>query len=126
MSTTTHTDSAVPSSDEHKSDPGLARRRFRRLLILGGAVVLIALVVGFIPQLRERKTAAADTKQLAIPTVAVVSPISNTSGSGLNLPAEVKPWQETNIFSRVNDDHKNCLVGIWTPPQQNTLPPPSH
>src|SRR2546423_11291503 len=102
MSTTTYAGSAGLPSDKHKTDPVRARRRFRRILILGGAVVLIALVVGFIPQLRQRKTAAADTKQLAIPTVAVISPISNTSGSGLNLPAEVKPWQEASIYARVN------------------------
>src|SRR6266403_306467 len=121
MGTTTHTESAGPSSDEHKADPVSARRRFRRILILGGAVVLIALVVGFIPQLRERKTAAADTKQLAIPTVAVVSPISNTSGSGLNLPAEVRPWQEASIFSRVNGYLKSWLVDIGAHVEKDQL-----
>jgi RND family efflux transporter MFP subunit len=90
-------------------------------LILGGAVVLIALVVGFIPQLRERKTAAVDTKQLAIPTVAVVSPISNTSGSGLNLPAEVKPWQEASIYARVNGYLKSWLVDIGAHVEQDQL-----
>src|SRR5438105_6860514 len=121
MSTTTHTESAGPSSDEHKADPVLARRRFRRILILGGVVVLIALVVGFIPQLRQRKTAAADTKQLAIPTVAVVSPISNTSGSGLNLPAEVKPWQEASIYARVNGYLKSWLVDIGAHVEKDQL-----
>src|SRR5438445_10552961 len=109
MSTTTHTESAGPSSDEHKADPVLARRRFRRILILGGAVVLIALVVGFIPQLRERKTDEADTKQLAIPAVAVVSPSANTTGSGLNLPAEHKPWQEAAILAQENGHHKTWV-----------------
>src|SRR2546427_5475274 len=121
MSTTTHIDSAGPSSGEHKADPVLARRRFRRILILGGAVVLIALVVGFIPQLRERKTAAADTKQLAIPAVAVVSPSANTTGSGLNLPAEVKPWQEASIFARVNGYLKSWLVDIGAHVQKDQL-----
>src|SRR6266446_3543773 len=121
MSTITHTESAGPGSGEHKADPVLARRRFRRLLILGGAVVLIGLVVGFIPQLRQRKTAAADTKQLAIPTVAVVSPISNTSGSGLNLPAEVKPWQEASIFARVNGYLKSWLVDIGAHVEKDQL-----
>ena len=120
MSTTTHTGSAgLPSAG--KADPVLARRRFRRILIVGGAVALIALVVGFIPQLRQRKTAAADTKQLAIPTVAVVSPISNTSGSGLNLPAEVKPWQEASIYARVNGYLKSWLVDIGAHVEKDQL-----
>jgi RND family efflux transporter MFP subunit len=88
---------------------------------LGGVVVLIALIVGFIPQLRERKTAAADTKQLAIPTVSVVSPISNTSGSGLNLPAEVKPWQEASIYARVNGYLKSWLVDIGAHVEKDQL-----
>src|SRR6266851_6299931 len=111
MSTTTNTGSVSLPSDG-KSDPPRARRRFRRILIVGGAVVLIGLVIGFIPQLRERQTATADTNQLAIPTVAVVSPAASTPGSGLNLPAEVKPWQEASIFARVNGYLKSWLVDI--------------
>src|SRR6266496_6046514 len=99
MNTTTYPGNAGLPSDEHKTDPVRARRRFRRILMVGGAVVLIALVIGFIPRLRERQTATADTKQLAIPAVAVVSPAASTPGSGLNLPAEVRPWQEASIFS---------------------------
>ena len=121
MSTTTHTESAGPSSGEQKLDPIRTRRRFRRILIVGGAVFLIALVAGFIPQLRQRQTATADTKELAIPTVAVVSPISNTSGSGLNLPAEVKPWQEASIFARVNGYLKSWLVDIGAHVQKDQL-----
>src|SRR5712672_1314602 len=109
---TTSTNGVGLSSGEQKLDPIRTRRRFRRILIGGGAVFSIALVVGFIPQLRQRQTATADTKELAIPTVAVVSPISNTSGSGLNLPAEVKPWQEASIFARVNGYLKSWLVDI--------------
>src|SRR5438552_5233419 len=120
MSTTT-TNGVGLSSGEQKLDPVLARRRFRRILIVGGAVVLIALVVGFIPQLQQRKTASADTKQLAIPTVAVVSPISNTSGSGLNLPAEVKPWQEASIYARVNGYLKSWLVDIGAHVEKDQL-----
>src|SRR5205823_4816556 len=76
------------------------------------ALLVIALVVGFIPQLRQRQIATADTNQLAIPTVAVVSPTVTTPGSGLNLPAEVRPWQEASIFARVNGYLKSWLVDI--------------
>jgi hypothetical protein len=75
---------------------------------VGGAVVLIALVVGFLPQLRQRQIAAADTKQLAVPTVAVVSPVATTPGSGLNLPAEVRPIQDARLI--VSDDFRQVLL----------------
>ena len=119
MSTTTPTDSV--GSNEHKAAPTQVRPRFRRILIVGGAVLAIALVVGFIPQLRQRQTAVADTKQLAIPTVAVVSPTVTTPGSGLNLPAEVKPWQEASIFARVNGYLKDWLVDIGAHVEKDQL-----
>jgi membrane fusion protein (multidrug efflux system) len=110
MSTTTPTNSV--GSDEHKPGSAQTRPRFRRILIVGGALLAIAFVVGFIPQLRQRQTAAADTKELAIPTVAVISPAVTTPNSGLNLPAEVKPWQEASIYARVNGYLKDWQVDI--------------
>src|SRR2546429_5248472 len=110
MSTTTPTDSV--SSDEDKTGPVRARRRHRFILMSGGAMLLIALVGGFVPQFRQRQTAAGDTKELAIPTVAVVSPTATTPQSGLNLPAEVRPWQDASIFARVNGYLKSWLVDI--------------
>jgi membrane fusion protein (multidrug efflux system) len=119
MSRTTPTDSV--GSDEHKSNSAQTRPRFRRILIVGGALLAIAFVVGFIPQLRQRQTAAADTKELAIPTVTVVSPTATRPSSGLNLPAEVKPWQEASIFARVNGYLKSWLVDIGAHVTQDQL-----
>jgi RND family efflux transporter MFP subunit len=118
---TTSTNGVGLSPGEQKLDPIRTRRRFRRILIVGGAVFLIALVAGFIPQLRERQTATADTKELAIPTVAVVSPSANTVGSGLNLPAEVRPWQDASIFARVNGYLKSWLVDIGAHVEKDQL-----
>src|SRR5690242_16670907 len=119
MNTTTPTDGV--GSDEHKGDPTRAHRRHRFILISGGALLLIALVGGFVPQFRQRQTATADTKELAIPTVAVVSPTITTPHSGLNLPAEVKPWQEAAIFARVNGYLKDWLVDIGAHVQKDQL-----
>jgi RND family efflux transporter MFP subunit len=112
MSTTTYSGVAGTPPDENKSDPVRPRRRLRRAIIIGGAVLLIALVVGFIPQWRQRQTATADTNELAIPTVGVVTPALTTPNSGLNLPAEVKPWQEASIFARANGFLKSWQVDI--------------
>ena len=119
MSATTPTDSV--GTDEHKQNPNRARRRHRFILMSGGALFLIALVSGFVPQFRQRQTAAADTKELAIPTVAVVSPTITTPNSGLNLPAEVKPWQEASIFARVNGYLKDWLVDIGAHVEKDQL-----
>ncbi len=112
MSTTTYSGGAGLTTGDNKADPVRSRRRFRRIIIIGGALLLIALVVGFIPQWRQRQTATADTNQLAIATVAVVTPTLTLPGSGLDLPAEVKPWQEASIFARANGFLKSWLVDI--------------
>jgi membrane fusion protein (multidrug efflux system) len=112
MSTTTYSGGAGLTSRDGKLDPVRPRQRYRRIMVVGGALLLIALVVGFIPQWRQRQTATADTNQLAIPTVGVVTPAITTPGSGLNLPAEVKPWQEASIFARANGFLKSWLVDI--------------
>src|SRR6266404_3920126 len=95
--------------------------RFRRILIVGGAVLLIALIVGFIPQWRQKQTATADAKELAVATVGVVSPVLTAPGSGLDLPAEVKPWQEASIFARANGFLKSWLVDIGAHGQKDQL-----
>jgi membrane fusion protein (multidrug efflux system) len=106
---------------EPKADPVQSRRRFRRVIIVGGALLLIALVVGFIPQWRQRQTATADTNQLAIATVGVVTPTLTLPGSGLDLPAEVKPWQEASIFARANGFLKSWLVDIGAHVEKDQL-----
>src|SRR6476620_3073016 len=99
----------------------MGRRGFRRIAVVGGAVLLSALVVGFVPRLSQRKQAAADTNQLAIPIVTVVSPTTGAPPDGLMLPAEVKPWQEASIFSRVNGYLKSWDVDIGAHVEQDQL-----
>jgi RND family efflux transporter MFP subunit len=88
---------------------------------VGGAILLIALVIGFIPQWRQRQTASADTNQLAVSKVVVVSPAATIPGSGLTLPAEVRPWLDTSIFAQVSGYLKNRLVDIGAHVQQGQL-----
>ena len=92
--------------------PAHWRRRLYLIVLLAGTFFAIALLAGFIPRWQQRQMSAADTSQLAVQSVAVVSPQLVTPGSGLDLPAEVRPWQEASIFSRVNGYLKNWDVDI--------------
>src|SRR5437763_17051737 len=74
--------------------PLFGKRGARRLIIIGGATLCLALVAGIAPRLLQRREATIDTKQLALPNVTVVSPSIGAAADGLILPAEVKPWQE--------------------------------
>jgi RND family efflux transporter MFP subunit len=71
--------------------------------------------------LSQRRQAAADTKQLEVPNVSVVSPSVGAPADGLTLPAEVKPWQEASIFSRVNGYLKSWVVDIGAHVDQDQL-----
>src|SRR4026207_2536943 len=95
------------------------QRGFRRIVVVGAAVLVGALVMGFVPRISQRKQAASDTNQLAVPTVSVVSPTTSAPPDGLMLPAEVRPWQEASIFSRVNGYLKSWLVDTGAPVEQD-------
>ena len=71
-------------------------------------------VIGLIPRFRQHRELSAETRQLSIPTVAVVSPKPGQSASGLSLPAEVKPLVEAPIYARANGYLKRRLVDIGT------------
>ena len=109
----------MPVPPEEASFTG--QHGFRRIAIVGAAVLLAALVVGFVPRLSLRERAASDTNQLAVPTVSVVSPTTAAPPDGLMLPAEVRPWQEASIFSRVNGYLKSWLVDIGAHVEQDQL-----
>jgi len=118
---TTYPSSVGPGSDEHKTEPIRPRGKHRFILISGGALLLIAWAGGFVTQFRQRQVTTADTKELAIPTVAVVSPTLTTPDSGLDLPAEVEAWQEAPIYARINGYLKNWLVDIGAHVQKDQL-----
>ncbi len=93
----------------------------------GAAAVIIALVIigglvlGFVPRWLQRTTAIADMNQLAISTVAVVSPAPGKTGSGLVLPAEVRPWREASIYARANGYLKDWVADIGAHVQAGQL-----
>src|ERR1700741_834168 len=98
-----------------------SRRRLYLILLGGGMLLALALLAGFVPRWQQRQQSAAATSQLGVQTVSVVSPQSVTPHSGLDLPAEVKPWQEASIYSRVNGYLKNWYVDIGAHVEQGQL-----
>ena len=124
MNGTTISNPLLTGLGERPAGPGMftfGKRGFRRLVMVGVALLALALVAGVLPRLSQRRQATTDTKQLAIPSVSVVSPSAGAPPDGLMLPAEVKPWQEASIFSRVNGYLKSWLVDIGAHVEQDQL-----
>src|SRR5437764_3606068 len=91
-----HTEQSIESG----KPASFGKRGALRLIVIGGALLCLAVIAGVVPRLSQRRQATVDTKQLAVPNVSVVSPSVGAPSDGLMLPAEVKPWQEARIFSR--------------------------
>jgi RND family efflux transporter MFP subunit len=89
--------------------------------MIGGALLVLALIAGIAPRVLQRQQAIADTQQLQVPNVSVVSPSVGAPPAGLMLPAEAKPWQEASIFSRVNGYLKSWQVDIGAHVEQDQL-----
>jgi len=101
--------------------PFLGTRGARRLIIVSVALLFLAVLAGVLPRLAQRRVATADTRQLEVPNVSIVSPSVGPPADGLMLPAEVKPWQEASIFSRVNGYLKRWDVDIGAHVEQDQL-----
>jgi RND family efflux transporter MFP subunit len=86
--------------------------RAGRLIFITAVLLLVGLIVGFVPRLRERRMVISDTRDLAQPTVAVVKPAPAKAGAPLVLSGELKPEAETSIHARVNGYVRRWLVDL--------------
>jgi RND family efflux transporter MFP subunit len=112
---------------ELSKTPGLAaeppRSPLRFWLATAVVVVLIVMgvIAGLVPRWRQNTELGAETRELSVPTVTVVSPKPGQSGSGMPLPAEIKPWVEAPIYARANGYLKRRLVDIGSPVEAGQL-----
>jgi RND family efflux transporter MFP subunit len=117
---TTLTDSPLGRGQKPIGNTIFGSRRARLYAVIGGGLLLLlAIFAGTLPRLSQRRVATADTKQLAIPNVTVVTPSLGAPPDGLMLPAEIRPWQEASIFARVNGYLKSWQVDIGAHVEQD-------
>ncbi len=103
---------ATPRFDSPDAGRGAAQSRLRRLGAVVAAVIIVALLAGLLPRLFQRAALRTETRELAIPTVSVVSPAPGKAAAGLSLPAELKALAEAPIHARANGYLKRWLVDI--------------
>jgi len=105
-----------PVGPKHTSESKAVVRRSLLKFSLAAVVIVVLIVTGvgagLIPRSRQQTQLRAETLELSIPTVTVVSPALGQSGCPLPLPAEIKPWIETPIYARANGYLKHRLVDI--------------
>jgi RND family efflux transporter MFP subunit len=92
------------------------------------AVVLIAVVVvglliasGIIPRLRSRKALAAETSELAAPTVLVTQPKPGAPSQEILLPGNIQAFVDAPIYARTNGYLKRWYFDIGSHVRQGQL-----
>ncbi|MDB6124109.1 MAG: family efflux transporter, subunit [Pedosphaera sp.] len=98
----------VPASSGAKT----SQPRLGRWVLLIGVLMILGLVAGLVPRLRHRQTLIQDTRELAVSTVSVISPVPGKATEGLNLSAEIKPVTEAPIYARASGFIKQWKVDI--------------
>ncbi len=108
----------MPSRNGPERTPPRALRHFAAIT---AALVLIGLGVGFLPRWHARRVMAAETRELSVPTVEVVSPRPGEATLGAPLPAEIQPYVEAPIYARASGYLQRWLVDIGTHVQVGQL-----
>ena len=100
---------ALSSASEAAASSGA---KLRNAGILVALLIVIGAVAGLVPRWMHRTALRAETRELAIQTVSVVSPVPGKNAAGLTMPAEAKALVEAPIYARTSGYLKRYLVDI--------------
>jgi RND family efflux transporter MFP subunit len=87
------------------------------------AVVVVGLLVatGIVPRLRSRKALAAETSELAAPTVLVIQPKQGAPSQEILLPGNIQAFVDAPIYARTNGYLKRWYFDIGSYVKQGQL-----
>ena len=109
---TEHPEIGAPRSAQHS--PEGAHRSGRGILIALVALLIVAAIVvaGIVPRLRAKAALKSETRDLAIPTVAVIHPQQGAPHQELVLPGNIQAFTDAPIYARTNGYLKKWYVDI--------------
>ncbi len=93
----------------------------RRAAIVAGLLIVIGALAGLLPRWQHRRELIAETRDLAVQTVSVVSPTPGQAIGELLLPAEVKPFIDAPIYARSSGYLTRWLVDIGAQVKEGDL-----
>src|ERR1700737_2254206 len=96
------------------NDSGRKQHPFRRWLVLIIVVVVVAalLVSGIVSRVRAQKTLKAETAQVALTSVSVVSQKQTAPAEEIILPGNVQPFITSPVYARTNGYLKKWYFDI--------------
>ncbi len=102
----------LPNGTQSAPEPMRSPAKFKLAVVVLAVLLITGMLAGLIPRFRQQKELSAETRELSVPTVTVVSLKRNQSVSTVPLPAEIKPLVETPIYARASGYLKRRLVDI--------------
>ncbi|MCX6892849.1 MAG: efflux RND transporter periplasmic adaptor subunit [Verrucomicrobia bacterium] len=96
----------IPAAD------AAASKKLRHAALVAAALVAIGAAAGLVPRWLHRNVLRVETRDLAIQTVSIVTPVPGKAAAGLTLPAEIKALVEAPIYARTSGYLKRYLVDI--------------
>jgi RND family efflux transporter MFP subunit len=104
---------------------GMPRKRSRgrsvALLLIIVVVVGLLVISGIVPRLRSRKALAAETNELAAPTVLVIQPKRGAPSQEILLPGNIQAFVDAPIYARTNGYLKRWYFDIGSHVKQGQL-----
>src|SRR6202790_3544314 len=102
---------------------GVRRPAYRRWLVMGIVVIVVAglLASGIWSRVKARPALRAQTAQVALTAVSVVSPQRTTPAQEIILPGNVQPFITSPIYSRTNGYLQKWYVDIGARVKQGQL-----
>src|SRR5579872_1094448 len=102
---------------------GVRRPAYRRWLVMGIVVIVVAglLASGIWSRVKARTALRAQTAQVALTAVSVVSPQRTTPAQEIILPGNVQPYITSPIYSRTNGYLKKWYFDIGAHVKQGDL-----
>jgi membrane fusion protein (multidrug efflux system) len=94
------------------SPPGSAPLPLGRYAAVALVLVALAAVAGMLPRWRARAALNSETAELAVPTVAVISPVRGKASAPPTYAAEVRPMLEAPIYARASGYLKRWFVDL--------------
>ena len=83
-----------------------------RITVVAVVLVALAAVAGMLPRGRDRAALALETRELAVPTVLVTTPVAGKASAPAAFAAEVKPLLEAPIYARASGYLTRWLVDL--------------
>jgi RND family efflux transporter MFP subunit len=94
------------------NEPSGSPMRRWGIAILVFAAVVALVISGILPRIHARNALAAETKEMAIPTVTVVHPKPSAPSKEIILPANVQAYIDAPIYARTNGYLKKWYADI--------------